>query len=114
MGTLRRRLSAIASRHTTAHPDTPTDHTPVRRLIARYARNRGTAKKKGAVFRTFDLRGRLTANRLHPGDVARILRRRAAAAGIGGDFAGHSLRRGFITSAVKRRRCDQIPQGNLF
>jgi integrase len=40
----------------------------------------------GPIFRTFDLRGRLTANRLHPGDVARILRRRAAAAGISSDF----------------------------
>ncbi len=46
----------------------------------------------GLVFRTFDLRGRLTEMRLDPGDVARILRRRAAAAGVEGDFAGHSLR----------------------
>ncbi len=202
VATLRRRLSAIASRHTTAHHDTPTDHPLVRRLVARYARSRGTAKKKkdpfllervpallmampddmparrdrallllgyagafrrselvaldvpdlkfskkglyvwiaaakndprkagrelyvprlprpeicpvvalehwlevvgtaGAVFRTFDLRGQLAANRLHPGDVARVLRRRAAAAGISGDFTGHSLRRGFITDAAK-------------
>ncbi len=55
----------------------------------------------GPVFRTFGLRGQLTANRLHRGDVARILRRRAAAAGISGDFAGHSLRRGFITDAAQ-------------
>ena len=53
--------------------------------------------------RTFDLRGRLTVNRLDPSDVARILRRRAAAAGIVGDFAGHSLRRGFITNAAKKK-----------
>ncbi len=57
----------------------------------------------GAVFRTFDLRGRLTATRLDPGDVARILRRRCAAAGVAGDFAGHSLRRGFITNAAKKK-----------
>ena len=56
-----------------------------------------------AIFRTFDLRGRLTANRLDAGDVARILRRRCAAAGISGDFAGHSLRRGFITNAAKKK-----------
>jgi len=55
------------------------------------------------VFRTLDLRGRLTANRLDPGDVARILRRRAVAAGIAGGFAGHSLRRGFITNAAKKK-----------
>ena len=57
----------------------------------------------GPVFRTFDLRGQLTANRLDAGDVARVLRRRCAASGVEGDFAGHSLRRGFITNAAKRR-----------
>ena len=57
----------------------------------------------GPVFRTFDLRGRLTANRVDPSDVARVLRRRAAAAGVAGDFAGHSLRRGFITNAAKKK-----------
>jgi len=57
----------------------------------------------GPVFRTFDLRGRLTDTRLDPGDVARILRRRAATAGVAGDFAGHSLRRGFITNAAKKK-----------
>jgi integrase len=55
------------------------------------------------VFRTFDLRGRLTDTRLDAGDVARILRRRCAAAGVAGDFAGHSLRRGFITNAAKKK-----------
>jgi len=57
----------------------------------------------GPVFRTFDLRGQLTATRLDPGDVARVLRRRAATAGVAGDFAGHSLRRGFITNAAKKK-----------
>lgn len=32
------------------------------------------------IFRTFDLRGRLTDNRFDPGDVARMLHRRCAAA----------------------------------
>ncbi len=36
----------------------------------------------GAVFRTFDLRGQLTATRLDSGDVARVLRRRTATAGV--------------------------------
>jgi len=57
----------------------------------------------GSIFRTFDLRGRLTSNRLDAGDVARVLRRRSAAAGVEGDFAGHSLRRGFITNAAKQK-----------
>ena len=56
-----------------------------------------------AVFRTFGLRGHLTTNRLDPGDVARILRRRCLAAGVKGDFAGYSLRRGFITNAAKKK-----------
>jgi len=59
--------------------------------------------QEGPVFRTFDLRGRLTANRLDPSDVARVLRRRAAAAGVGGALAGPSLRRGFITNAAKKK-----------
>ena len=57
----------------------------------------------GAVFRTFDLRGDLTLTRLDPGDVARILRRRAAAASIEANLAGHSLRRGFITNAARKK-----------
>ena len=56
-----------------------------------------------AVFRTFDLRGQLTATQLDSGDVARVLRRRATSAGVAGDFAGHSLRRGFITNAAKKK-----------
>lgn len=32
-----------------------------------------------------------------------MLRRRATAAGVIGDFAGHSLRRGFITNAAKKK-----------
>ncbi len=63
----------------------------------------------GAVFRTFDLRGQLTVTRLDSGDVARVLRRRTAMAGVAGDFAGHSLRRGFITNAAKKK----IPIENI-
>ena len=62
-----------------------------------------TVRGAGAAFRTFDLRGRLTANRLDPGDVARVLRRRCVTAGVTGDFARHSLRRGFITNAAKKK-----------
>ena len=49
------------------------------------------------------MRGRLTANRFDSGDVAQILRCRFVAAGIAGDFAGHSLRRGFITNAARKK-----------
>ena len=44
--TLRRRLAAIAIRHTAAGHETPTDHPLVRRILRRYARTRGTAAKK--------------------------------------------------------------------
>jgi integrase len=57
----------------------------------------------GPVFRTFDLRGRLTSTRLDPGDVARILRRRCAAAGVAGDFR-RAIRFGAGSSRTRRRR----------
>ncbi len=44
----------------------------------------------GPVFRTFDLSRRHTTTRLDSGDVPRVLRRRSLAAGVSGDFAGHS------------------------
>ncbi len=71
--------------------------------VAALERWLSTAGATGPIFRTFDLRGGLTATRLDPGDVARVLRRRATAAGVEGDFAGHSLRRGFITNAAKKK-----------
>ncbi len=56
-----------------------------------------------------DLCGNLTEHRLDRDDIARILRRRAAAGGVVGDFAGHSLRRGFITNAPKKK----VPMENI-
>ncbi len=47
-----------------------------------------TIGSSGPLFRGFDLRGQVTEHRHDPGDVARILRSRAAAAGVAGDFAG--------------------------
>jgi integrase len=55
---------------------------------------------EGPVFRTFSLAGELTANRIDPKDVGRLVKRVAAAAGLEGDFAAHSLRAGFITTAA--------------
>jgi integrase len=54
----------------------------------------------GPVFRTFNGGKKLTANRIAPIDVARMVKRVTLAAGIDGDFAAHSLRAGFITSAA--------------
>jgi integrase len=56
----------------------------------------------GPAFRAVDRHGRLGAGRLDAGSVARIVRRRAEAAGLtSGDFAGHSLRAGFATAAAR-------------
>ena len=84
---------------------------PVNELCAVVALERWleTVEAARVVFRTFDLRGQLTENRLDAGDVARILRRRCLSAGVAGDFAGHSLRRGFITNAAKKK----IPIENI-
>ncbi len=55
---------------------------------------------EGPIFR------RIWKNRigpaLLPGSVAKIVKRRAAKAGLVGDFAGHSLRSGFVTEAGKQ------------
>jgi integrase len=55
---------------------------------------------EGRVFRTFNGGKKRTANRVAPIDVARLVKRLTFAAGIEGDFAAHSLRAGFITSAA--------------
>jgi hypothetical protein len=54
----------------------------------------------GPVFRTLTLYRTLTANRIDPNDVARLVKRATGAAGIEGTFAGHSLRAGFITAVA--------------
>ena len=66
---------------------------------------RATEITDGPVFRTFDLEGHLTGNRVDGRDVTRALKRTLEAAGVPEEtisrIASHSLRRGFITSADK-------------
>ncbi|OHV36946.1 MULTISPECIES: tyrosine-type recombinase/integrase [Pseudofrankia] len=72
---------------------------PVRAWQAWAAAARLTA---GPAFRGINRHGHVGAGRLHPGSVARIVQRRAAAAGLDpADFAGHSLRSGFATAAAR-------------
>lgn len=52
---------------------------------------------EGALFRR--LWGSTVGDRLSAHAAAAIVKRRAAMAGVPGDFAGHSLRRGFVTEA---------------
>lgn len=51
----------------------------------------------GPAFRAVDRHGHLAARRLSDRAVADMIKRRATAAGLDGDFAGHSLRAGFAT-----------------
>lgn len=55
----------------------------------------------GPLFRTFARGDAMRANRIAPIDVARCLKRAASAGELFGDFSGHSLRRGYITSAIQ-------------
>jgi site-specific recombinase XerD len=58
----------------------------------------------GPIFRQVDRHGRLGAQRLSDRSVARIVKRAIAAAGIDESaFSGHSLRAGFVTSALDRK-----------
>jgi site-specific recombinase XerD len=54
----------------------------------------------GPVFRAVDRHGRVAADRMDPGSIARIVKRAATAAGLDpARYAGHSLRAGFATQA---------------
>lgn len=56
----------------------------------------------GSVFRNVDRHGRLSAAGLTPQSVALVVKHYADAAGLDPDeFAGHSLRSGFLTSAAE-------------
>jgi integrase len=68
------------------------------------------AISSGPVFVTFALpRGRgdrserLQDHRIDGRDVARIVQRAVTRAGLAGDFAAHSLRAGFVTSAAQKK-----------
>jgi integrase len=62
----------------------------------------------GPLFRTFNGGSKLTSNRIAPIDVARLVKRVTLAAGIEGDFAAHSLRAGFITSAASTKGVSEV------
>jgi site-specific recombinase XerD len=58
--------------------------------------------KSGALFRSIDRWAHLSETRLSDKDVARIVKRAAEGAGLEAvQFAGHSLRSGFITEAAQ-------------
>jgi site-specific recombinase XerD len=60
--------------------------------------------EQDALFRRVTKGNRLTADRLTDQSVARVIKRLAARAGLmASQYAGHSLRSGFLTSAAKQR-----------
>jgi site-specific recombinase XerC len=56
-----------------------------------------------AAFRAVTRHGRLGTTRLGDRAIADMIKRRAQHAGVAGDFAGHSLRAGFATEALRPR-----------
>jgi integrase len=67
----------------------------------------------GALFRTFAIAGRrrprtMTGNRIDGRDVARLVQRVTRRAKLTGDFAAHSLRAGFITTAASTKGVSEV------
>jgi integrase len=62
---------------------------------------------EGPVFRKVDRHGRVGTRALGGRAVAIIVQRTAAAAGVSGDFAAHSLRAGLATSAAQAGKSDR-------
>ena len=54
----------------------------------------------GPVFRGINRHGGISRRRINDREVARLVKRVAAAAGLQGDYSGHSLRAGFATAAA--------------
>jgi integrase len=66
-----------------------------------------------ALFRTFAIAGRgrprtMTGNRIDGRDVARLVQRVTRKARLTGDFAAHSLRAGFITTAASTKGVSEV------
>jgi len=82
---------------------------PVRATLDWVAALAALGFTEGALFRYIDrhgnvrpAHGRSTSDRLSPQSVALVVQRRARAVGLDAtQFAGHSLRAGFVTSAVR-------------
>ncbi len=80
---------------------------PVRRIRA-WLEVSGIAS--GPLFQTLRRGGNIRGRRMHPSDIARIVKRYTEAVGLDpSKYSGHSLRAGFVTSAATHRaRLDKI------
>jgi integrase len=68
---------------------------------------------EGALFRSFALAGfgkeqPMSERRINGRAVADLVKRVTERAGLEGDFAGHSLRAGFITTAARTKRISEV------
>ena len=79
-------------------------HVPDRNVCAVTAMRewlKAAGASQGPLFRAFSLRGELTEGRIDGRDVANLIKSVTAKARVDGDFSGHSLRAGFVTSAAE-------------
>jgi integrase len=67
----------------------------------------GETPEGNALFRSIDRHGNIK-DRISPYDIARLVQRVTKAASIDGDFAAHSLRAGFITSAASTKGVSEV------
>jgi integrase len=89
---------------------TKTDVTGVRRekplrgdaIVAIEAWLDAAKLAEGPLFRRLHRNGRVGAKAMTADHVARMVKRRARLAGVEGDWAGHSLRSGFVTEAGRQ------------
>lgn len=58
---------------------------------------------EGRVFRSFSIHGKIQEHPIAGRDVANLVKRLARKAKLEGDFSGHSLRAGFVTSAARAK-----------
>lgn len=64
---------------------------------------------EGPLFRAVDRHGRVAANRMEAGSVARAVQRAAADAGLEARlFGGHSLRAGLVTAAARAGKAERV------
>ena len=81
------------------------DVCPVRLTEAWIAALSEHGVASGPLLRHVDQVGRLVAGRLDGGSISRVIKRILKAQGYDPrEFAGHSLRRGFVTSAVRAKK----------
>lgn len=83
---------------------TDVDYCPVKALVTWLALGN---IREGPVLRSVDRHGNIGSGRLTPRIIADIVKRAADVAGIKGDFAGHSLRSGFATTAARMGKSER-------